>query len=166
VKRQTWAIALIAVLALVGCGDKGGDEPKKLVAVEGGEEDAYQTAVFAEQKIKWEALALQGDAPSQRQLGVMYYLGQGMESDYGMAYSWLAKAANQGEDVAQVFVGVMNVEGQGVPRNRTAAHMWFSLSAQQGNKNARIRLDELIPQMTPEEIAEAETLASNWKPSY
>jgi len=166
VKRQTWAIALIAMTALVGCGGKSGDEPTKIVAVEGGEEDAYQTAVFAEQKIKWEALALQGDAPSQRQLGVMYYLGQGMEPDYELAFSWLSKAADQGEDVAQVFLGVMHVEGQGVPQNNVVAHMWFSLSAQQGNKNARIRLDALIPQLTPEEIAEAETLAENWKPSY
>ena len=165
-RRQTWTIALIAVLALVGCGDKGDDEPKKIVAVEGGEEDAYQTAVFAEQKIKWEALALQGDAPSQRQLGVMYYLGQGMELDYEIAYGWLGKAANQGDDVAQMFLGVMNAEGQGVPQDSAAAHMWFGLSAQQGNKNARIHLDKLIPQMTPEEIAEAETVAENWKPSY
>jgi TPR repeat protein len=166
VKRQIWAIALIALLALVGCGGKSDDAPAKIVAVEGAEEDAYQTAVFAEQKIKWEALALQGDAPSQRKLGVMYYLGQGMDPDYEMAYSWLGKAADQGEDVAQVFLGVMNVEGQGVPHNKAAAHMWFSLSAQQGNKNARIRLDELVPKMTPEEIAEAETLAENWKPTY
>jgi TPR repeat protein len=96
----------------------------------------------------------------------MYYLGQGMEVDYETAYGWLGRAANQGDDVAQVFLGVMNVEGQGLPQNKAAAHMWFSLSAQQGNKNARIRLDKLIPQMTPEEIAEAETLAENWKPSY
>ena len=147
-------------------GEKSDDGPKSIVAVDGAEEDAYQTAVFAEQKIKWEALALQGDAPSQRKLGVMYYLGQGMEKDYEMAYTWLAKAANQGEDVAQVCLGVMNVGGQGVPQNKTAAHMWFSLSAAQGNQNAQLRLDKLIPDMTPEEIAEAEALAADWKPTY
>lgn len=164
-KRLTWTVVLMAALALFGCGDKPSDEPET-IEVTIGEEDAYQTAVFAQQRAEWEVLAEQGDARSQRQLGIMYYLGQGIDIDYATAAKWLSKAAEQGDDVGQLTLGVMYSEGHGVPQNNVTAHMWFTLSAQQGNPSARIRLDELTPLMKEEEIAEAQKLAEDWKPSY
>jgi TPR repeat protein len=59
----------------------------------------------------------------------------------------------------------MYVEGQGVSSSSVQAHMWFSLSAQQGNESAQYRLERLVPDMSQEEIAEAEQLAEDWKPS-
>ena len=91
-KRLTWTVVLMAALALLGCGDKPADEPQS-IEVTIGEEDAYQTAVFAQQRAEWEVLAEQGDARSQRQLGIMYYLGQGIDIDYATASKWLSKAA-------------------------------------------------------------------------
>ena len=52
------------------------------------------------------ARAEQGDAKAQQQLGMMYYLGQGMDADYAAAHEWLDKAATQGDDIAQLTVGV------------------------------------------------------------
>ena len=164
-KRLIWTAVLMAALALLGCGDKPADEPQT-IEVTVGEEDAYQTAVFAQQRAEWEVLAEQGDARSQRQLGIMYYLGQGIDHDYATASKWLSKAAEQGDDVAQLTIGVMYTEGHGVPQSNVTAHMWFSLSAQQGNPSARFRLDALAPLMGEDEIAEAQTLADDWKPSY
>ena len=164
-KRLKWTAVLMAALALLGCGDKPADEPQT-IEVTIGEEDAYQTAVFAQQRAEWEVLAEQGDARSQRQLGIMYYLGQGIDIDYATASKWLSKAAEQGDDVGQLTIGVMYVEGHGVPQSNVTAHMWFSLSAQQGNPSARIRLDKLTPVMGQDEIAEAQQLADDWKPSY
>jgi len=164
VKRNIWAAVIIGATLFAGCGAKEEPEPQTFVATD-GEEDAFQTAVFAEQRERWRALAEQGDAQSQRQLGMMYYLGQGIETDYAVAYEWFVKAANQGDDIAQMTLGVMNREGQGVPKDYVRAHMWFSISAQQGNRNAGIHLEGLAPLMTPEQIAEAERLAEEWKPS-
>jgi TPR repeat protein len=155
----------MAALALLGCGDKPADEPQT-IEVTVGEEDAYQTAVFAQQRAEWEVLAEQGDARSQRQLGIMYYLGQGIDIDFATAAKWLSKAAEQGDDVGQLTLGVMYTEGHGVPQSNVTAHMWFSLSAQQGNPSARIRLDDLTPVMDQDQIAEAQKLADDWKPSY
>jgi TPR repeat protein len=155
---------MIAVLALIGCGEPVKDEPQQFIATEG--EDAYQTAVFAEQRAKWQALAEQGDARSQAQLGMMYYLGQGIDVDYAVAHEWLTKAAVQGDAVAQMTLGVMNREGHGVPQNNVRAHMWLSISAQQGNPNASIHLEGLAPKMSEDEIAEAQKLAEEWKPSF
>lgn len=162
-KRLTWTAALIAALGLAGCGGEPQEQgPQRIVATEG--EDAYQTAVYAEQRAQWQVLAEQGDARSQRQLGIMYYLGQGTEEDYAVAHDWLSKAAAQGDDVAQMSLGVMNREGHGVPQNRVRAHMWFDLAAQQGNPSARSHLEQLASELSEEQIAEARELAAQWKP--
>jgi len=165
VKRLTWTVVLLAALALFGCGETTEEAPVEFVATPSGEEDAYQTTVYAQQRDQWEARAQQGDPKAQRQLGMMYYLGQGMDPDYDLANEWLSKAANQGDDVGQLTLGVMYVEGQGVSSSNVQAHMWLSLSAQQGNESAQYRLERLVPDMSQEEIAEAEQLAEDWKPS-
>ena len=91
-KRLTWIAILIAVAALAGCTGQQEEEPK-VVPVSGPEDDAYQTAVYAQARAEWEEKAAQGDMQSQRQLGVMYLLGQGLDPDYEMALEWFNKAA-------------------------------------------------------------------------
>lgn len=51
-----------------------------------------------------------------------------------------------------------------VPKNLVLAHMWFSLSAAQGNEEAVKSRDWVARKMTPAQIAEAQVLASEWKP--
>jgi len=169
VRRIVWTAGLIGLsiagVTLVGCGGSGESTTQNVPITPTTQEDAEQTAAFAQQRTEWEAQALQGDPRSQRQLGIMYYLGQGMDVDYATAYEWLNKAANQRDDVAQLTLGVMYNEGQGVPKNRVNAHMWLSLAAQQGNPSAKIRLGALEPQMTPEEVTEARDLAAHWAPA-
>lgn len=43
--------------------------------------------------------------------------------------------------------------------------MWFSLSAAQGYKNGLINLDLTAKRMTSAQIAEAQKLAREWKPT-
>ena len=164
-RRLIWMAFFTAALAFVGCGGGSEETAPEIPVTHGGEEDAYQTAVFAQQRAEWEAQAEQGDSKAQRMLGMMYYLGQGLDADYAAAYDWLGKAAAQGDDIAQLTLGVMHVEGQGVPKDKVAAHMWFSLSLQQGNPSAQIRLDRLVSDMTAEEITDAEERAESWPPS-
>ena len=163
-KRLTWIAILIAVAALAGCTGQSPDKPK-VVPVSSSEDDAYQTAVFAQARAEWELKAAQGDIQSQRQLGVMYLLGQGLDPDYDMALEWFHKAAAQGEDIAQYQLGFMYAEGKGMDPNNVQAHMWYSLADQQGNANARIRLEALTELMTATEIAEAQKLADAWTPT-
>jgi TPR repeat protein len=165
VKRLTWTVVFLAAFALLGCGEAPEQAPVELVATPSGDEDAYQTTVYAQQRDQWEAQARQGDLKAQRQLGMMYYLGQGMDPDFDLAYEWLTKAADRGDNVGQLTLGVMYVEGQGVQSSNVQAHVWFSLSAQQGNESAEMRLERLVAEMSQEEIAEAEQLAEDWKPS-
>ena len=149
-KLRKWIMILFAASMLVGCGSQ--PESLKEVPVSSGEEDAYQTSVFAQSRAEWEQQAAQGDMTSQRKLGVMYLLGQGLDVDYAKALEYFNQAAGQGEDIAQYQLGMMHAEGKGVTESNVQAHMWFGLAARQGNAYAQKHLDTLAEQMTAVEI--------------
>jgi TPR repeat protein len=109
--------------------------------------------------------AEQGDAVSQINLGVMYAKGQGVPNDYSAAVSWYRKAAEQDYGKAQFNLEVMYANGQGVPQDFVTAHMWFNLAAAGGLKDAIINRDVIASKMTPAQIAEAQKLAREWKPT-
>ena len=58
----------------------------------------------------------------------------------------------------------MYAEGEGVPQNYIQAHMWLNLAGARGDEDARKARDLVKDKMTPEQIAEAQRLASVWKP--
>jgi TPR repeat protein len=122
--------------------------------------------------------ATQGDASMQDELALMYLNGDGVPQDYEEASKWYRMAADQGDAVAQFGLGVMYREGQGVPQDSVRAHMWLNLSAAHYSTNegyndvygdlrntAAAYRDELATKMTTEQIAEAQRLAREWKPS-
>jgi hypothetical protein len=108
-------------------------------------------------------LAEHGDARAQLSLGGMYYNGQGVQRDYAEAAEWTRKAAEQGYAPAQADLGVMYWNGQGVPQDAVLAYMWLSLAAAR-EPDAMEERDVAASQMTPDEIAEAQRLAREWKP--
>ena len=109
-------------------------------------------------------LAEQGDARAQTGLGGMYYNGQGVQQDYAEAAKWTRKAAEQGYTPAQADLGVLYWNGQGVPQDVVLAYMWLSLAAANEPDSVRER-DLAASQMTSDEIAEAQQLAREWKPT-
>jgi TPR repeat protein len=94
----------------------------------------------------------------------MYYNGQGVQQDFPEAAKWTRKAAEQGYAPAQADLGVLYWNGQGVPQNVVLAYMWLSLAAEQ-EPDAVEERDLVASQMTPDEIAEAQRLAREWKPT-
>ena len=119
--------------------------------------------------IKWfRKAAEQGDASAQFDLGYMYNNGEGVPQDYAEVVKWFLLAAEQGYASAQFNLGVMYHQGEGVPQDYLQAHKWFDLAAsrssgQDGEKFRKTR-DRLAGTMTPEQIAEAQRLAREWKP--
>lgn len=158
---KRWMLTLAAIATVACGGPQQSEEPKEVPQTEEG---AYEESVYAEARSEWEPLAQQGDPISQKNLGVMYYLGQGVPRDYGQAFDWFTKAASQGENVAQQFLGVMYAEGQGADRDETKALMWLILSAEQGNSSSIRRHDELMAKMPAEQVSEAKKLAMDWMP--
>jgi len=116
--------------------------------------------------MKWfRRAADQGNARAQHSLGFMYATGQGVPQDNAQAVGWYRKAADQGYAHAQFNLGFMYKEGLGVPQDYVQAHMWFSLAATTGDRGAAEGRDNVANLMTPSQIAEAQKLAREWKPT-
>jgi TPR repeat protein len=116
--------------------------------------------------VKWfRKAADQGDAVAQYLLGEQYAKGGGVSQDFAEAVIWFRKAAEQGHAVAKLHLGVMYAEARGVPQDYVRAYMWFNLAAAQGEQKATELLDMAARRMTPAQIAEAQTLARDWKPA-
>ena len=89
--------------------------------------------------------------------------------DYDTALKEFRPLAEQGFASSQFNLGVMYNNGQGVPQDYIQAHMWANLAAavatgEDQKRRAKLR-DEIAAKMTPEQIAEAQRLAREWKPS-
>jgi TPR repeat protein len=126
---------------------------------------------YNEAMIRFRKAAGQGYAIAQHNLGSMYHKGEGVPQDYNEAAKWYRKAAEQGLADAQSFLGAMYGTGHGVPQDNVLAYMWLTLaasrfSASEGEKRGRtVVTGEIIAsRMTPEQIAEAQRLAREWKP--
>jgi TPR repeat protein len=59
----------------------------------------------------------------------------------------------------------MYEKGEGVAQDYVEAHKWYNLAAAQGEKIASNNRDSIAKEMTPEQIAEAQKLAREWKPA-
>jgi TPR repeat protein len=85
--------------------------------------------------------------------------------DYATALRLIRPLAEQGDATAQYNLGVFYDNGLDVPQDQVSAYMWFSLSAAQGKEGAATFRDLIARLMTPEQIAEAQKLAREWKPT-
>lgn len=107
--------------------------------------------------------AEQGDAETQFYFGRMYSFGRGVPQDEEQAAKWYRRAAEQGNSRAQFMLGEMYARGQGTPEDHVRAYAWLNLATAQcgltGREAGRIK-DTLSKQMTVEQLAQAETLAS------
>ncbi len=126
-----------------------------LAAYDGGD---YRTA-FEE----WHALAETGDAEAQTALAGLYLDGLGTAVNAAEALRWYRRAAEQGEPVAQQNLGDLYGQGRGAARDLVSAYVWLSLAADQGRRWSARRRDELSPQLSGEQRAEAEARLEIWR---
>jgi TPR repeat protein len=88
-----------------------------------------------------------GRAVAQLCLGILYSNGHGVEKSYTEAAKWYHLAANQ-----------ELVQDHGLEKSYVAAAKWSRLAANQ-------ELARVEQHMTPAQIAEAQKLAREWKPT-
>jgi len=115
--------------------------------------------------------AEQGRADAQFAMGRKYEDGHGVPQYYAEAMSWYRLAAEQGHAGAQLRLGMMYREGRGVPHDFFKAYMWLNLAASRFTaseteyRDRAIRnRDRAASRLTPEQLAEAQRLAREWKP--
>ena len=94
----------------------------------------------------------------------MYYNGQSIQRDYAEAANWVRKAAEQGYASAQAYLGIMYWNGQGVPQDAILGYMWMNLAAAH-EPDAVGERDQAASQMTRDEIADAQRLVRDWRPT-
>ena len=97
-------------------------------------------------------------------LGFMYQFGYGVPKEDKEAVRWYRLAADRGNAQAQKNLGFMYEFGRGVPQDFAQAHMWFNLAGAGGDADAAKMRDAVASKMTPDQIAEAQRLARQWKP--
>jgi len=97
----------------------------------------YTTAIK-----QFRALAVQGDANAQYDLGLMYQNGEGVTADDKEAFAWFRKAAENGLAQAQTQVGLMYYTGVGIPQDDTEAAAWFRKATEQGFTDSRADLEQ------------------------
>jgi TPR repeat protein len=85
--------------------------------------------------------------------------------DYATAVRLISPLAEQGDANAQYNLGIFYYYGLGVPQDRVRAHMWLDLAAMQGRESAATFRDRVARIMNPAQIAEAQKLARDWKPT-
>ena len=142
---------------MTGCTDEIPDAKNIQDAQDAYDRGDYKTAFTMHKE-----LAEQSDIGSQTLLGYMYYEGQGVTQDYKKAVHWYTKGSEQGFEIAQLNLGVMYANGQGVSKDYEKAHMYWNIASANGNEDAKESRDEIEESMTPEQIAEAQELASEW----
>jgi TPR repeat protein len=107
--------------------------------------------------------AEKGDPYAQSNLGYMYELGEGIPQDYNQAVKWYVNAAKQGNMQAQLSVGKLYEKGQGVPQSDVFALMYYTLAAAHGEMRATSERDRLTVWMSPNQVAEAQRRAREFK---
>jgi TPR repeat protein len=123
---------------------------------------------YAEAAGWYRKAADQGYAEAQSALGYVYEAGKGVMQNYGQAARWYRKAADQGDARAQCYLGDFYACGKkGVPLDLVQAHMWTSLGASHANGELKETCAKSLAlytkMMTPDQIADAELRANEWK---
>ena len=108
--------------------------------------------------------AKQGYVYAQNNLAVCYARGSEKVQDKVQAAKWYYRAAKQGLAASQNALGSCYANGEGLPKDYVEAYKWVNLAAAQANEDARGNLSIIEQWMTPEQIAQAQELAREFKP--
>jgi TPR repeat protein len=108
--------------------------------------------------------AANGDPDAQFTLGKNYE----RKKDFAEAARWYRKSADQGNSYAEASLGIFYRAGKGVARDEVQAEMWFLVAldrAAAGDRDTLIEMrDSVAAHLTPQQLAEAQRLAREWKP--
>jgi TPR repeat protein len=115
--------------------------------------------------VKWyQKAAEQGYAPAEANLAACYGQGQGVVQDDFEMLKWFSKAADQNDLTAQCGLGICYATGRGVAKDCVQAYKWYNLAATQGETNAILLRDSITGSMTPDQIAEGQSLSAAFVP--
>lgn len=145
---------------LLKAAEQGKVSPESLAIIGGmylrgsGVPQNYQEAK------KWLNKAAElGNLAAQNDLAYIYYNGLGGEQDFSKALTLYEQAALQGDVLAQANTGLMYASGTGTDTDRARGYAWYSLAASRGNTTASINRNNLMLNMSWEELNRAQAIS-------
>jgi TPR repeat protein len=152
IKRFLYLVFIFSILQVSACGKE--TDPKK--AFDNGDyESAYSL---------WLPLAGNGDADAQNYLGILYYLGLGVQKDYKKTLKWYELAAKAGHADAQRNYADMINFGRGTQKDNYQAYKWYFAASQQGNIKAERQITAIAASgnLTPNQQMHAKIEANEF----
>lgn len=83
--------------------------------------------------------------------------------NYRRAMALWSPGAERGDPRQQFLVGRLYRNGEGMPRDRVKAWSWLHLAEKQGHAEAAALREQLEAEMNPTQLADARTLAENFR---
>lgn len=112
----------------------------------------------------FEEAAARGNAEAQYVLGLAYLNGRGVPENKELAVRWFTAAAESGDYDAQYMLGCHYADGShGVAKSLVQAYRWLAPIANSGSRAEEV-LVKILPEMTPEQIEEAQRRAGFYEP--
>lgn len=150
--KSLFVLLICVTLISWGCADR-------MTAKEAFDSGDYHTAYKL-----FKPGAEAGDSEAQNYLGVLYYLGLGVNRDLRKALQWYEKAALQGHPEAQFNYGLMFHNAYGTEHDITNAFKWYYASYRQGNANAELYMNSLADDnlLSPNQIDYAKLQAKQY----
>ena len=101
----------------------------------------YNTGNYVQALNSFYALAKEGDADAQYNVGLIYANGKGVKQDMAQAMEWYEKAAKAGQGDAAYNLGIIyyNME-ESNPQRYDRAKRWYTLAAEKGVSQAENNL--------------------------
>lgn len=125
-----------------------------LLTGEGVEKDP--TAAF---ESFWQGAA-RGDVESTYYVGYCYLNGIGVTLNTSEALIRIESAALQRHPPAQLLLGQIYLEGDIILEDKVEAAKWLILASDNGSEEARLLIESLTPNLTREELGQANHLAT------
>ena len=157
--RYTAVMILIAAFGSITLAGSPADEAK--------DKKLFEAAQNGDKKAlnQLRSIAEQGDAYAQVDMALLYSIGSGVTKDSVEAVGWLRRAADQGDSFAQGLLGEHYAGGDGVPKDFVTAYKWLNIAAANGDRASGLLRDRIEKSITPDQIAEAQHLSREWKPT-
>ncbi|MGI9521749.1 MAG: tetratricopeptide repeat protein [Hyphomicrobiaceae bacterium] len=111
----------------------------------------------------YEQSAKAGSHAAKAELGHLFFNGEDIGQDFVKARMWLEQAANGGSARATYELGELWKNGWGGDKNLPMAYAWLEIAAQQKYEPAILARDELLKSLSPDQVAEGQSLVGKLK---
>lgn len=120
----------------------------------------YQKGNYKKALEVWTVEAEEGDKEAFYNIGLLYFLGNGVEKNLPLSFEYCQKAAFMGSPRAQNNLAFMYIKGLGVKKSYIDSYVWAKVAIEHGYNSHQIRDDARI-QLTIAMLRDAEKLFSN-----